>query len=168
MRPFNRTPGKARFARRLRRDGTDVERRLWQHLRNGQLGSAKFRRQSPAGRYVLDFYCPALALAVELDGGQHAEARIRDRERDKWLKQKGVTVLRFWNSDVVENLDGVLEVIAVKIGELSSAAASSHPRWRAGLQARNPGGAAPPPPEMGRVGVGVSPTTRSDNAAGDH
>jgi very-short-patch-repair endonuclease len=129
---FNRTPGKTKIARRLRRDGTDVERRLWQHLRNGQLGDAQFRRQHPAGRYVLDFYCPALALAVELDGGQHAEAGTRDRERDRWLKQKGVTVLRFWNSDVTENLDGVLEVIAAKIGELSSAAALSRPRWRAG------------------------------------
>ena len=165
MRPFNRTPGKARFARRLRRDGTDVERRLWQHLRNGQLGSAKFRRQSPAGRYVLDFYCPALALAVELDGGQHAEARTRDRERDKWLKQKGVTVLRFWNSDVVENLDGVLEVIAAKIGELSSAAASSHPRWRAGLTPTPTlplagGGSAPPGPRQTRAASREGPGER--------
>jgi very-short-patch-repair endonuclease len=149
MRPFNRTPGKTRFACRLRRDRTDVERRLWQHLRNGQLGGAKFRRQSPAGRYVLDFYCPMLALAVELDGGQHAETAPRDRERDKWLKQKGVTVLRFWNSDVVENLDGVLEVIAAKVGELSPAAAPSHPRWRAGLTPiptlpLSGGGSAPP------------------------
>jgi very-short-patch-repair endonuclease len=132
MSRFSRTPGKTDFARKLRRDGTAVERRLWQRLRNGQLDNAQFRRQHPAGRYVLDFYCPALALAVELDGGQHAEAGTRDRERDKWLKQKGVTVLRFWNSDVVENVDGVLEVIAAKIGELSSAAAPSHPRWSAG------------------------------------
>jgi very-short-patch-repair endonuclease len=135
---FNRTPGKTEFARRLRRDGTGVERRLWQRLRNSQLGDAQFRRQHPAGRYVLDFYCPALALAVELDGGQHAEAATRDRERDRWLKQKGVTVLRFWNSDVTENLDGVLEVIAAKIGELSLAAAQSRPRWRTGRQTPTP------------------------------
>ncbi|MBX9843328.1 MAG: DUF559 domain-containing protein [Xanthobacteraceae bacterium] len=131
---FNRTPGKTEFARRLRRDGTDVERRLWQRLRNGQLDDARFRRQHPAGRYVLDFYCPALALAVELDGGQHAEAGTRDGERDKWLRQRGVTVLRFWNSDVTENLDGVLEVIAAKISELSVAAARSRSRWRAGAR----------------------------------
>jgi very-short-patch-repair endonuclease len=83
MSRFNRAPEKTAFARRLRRDGTDVERPLWQRLRNGQLGDAQFRRQHPAGRYVLDFYCPTLALAVELDGGQHAEAGARERERDQ-------------------------------------------------------------------------------------
>jgi very-short-patch-repair endonuclease len=127
---FNRTSKKTASARRLRRDGTDVERRLWQRLRNGQVCDAPFRRQHPAGRYVLD-YCSALALAVELDGGQHAAAGMRDRERDQWLRQRGVTVLRFWNSDVIENLDGVLEVIAAKVGELSSAPSQSRPRWRA-------------------------------------
>lgn len=131
MSQFSRTPGKTERARRLRRNETDVERRLWHRLRNGQIHDAQFRRQHPAGRYVLDFYCPALALAVELDGGQHAQAGTRDRDRDEWLKQQGVTVLRFWNSDVVENLNGVLEVIAAKIGEISSAPVRSRPRWRA-------------------------------------
>ena len=148
MSRFNRTPAKTKFARRLRHDGTTVERRLWQRLRNGQLGDTRFRRQHPAGRYILDFYCPALALAVELDGGQHAHAGTRDHKRDQWLKQNGVTVLRFWNSDVTENLDGVLEVIAAKIGELSSAATQSHPRWRAGTPTPtlplSGGGGAPP------------------------
>ena len=147
MSRFHRTSGKTEFARRLRRDGTEVERRLWQCLRDGQLGDAQFRRQHPAGRYVLDFYCPTLALAVELDGGQHAEAGTRDRERDKWLKQKGVTVLRFWNSDFTENLNGVLEVIAAKISELNAAAAQSRPRWRSGRAADpHPN----PPPFRGR------------------
>jgi len=82
MSRFNRTPGKTQLARKLRRDGTDVERRLWHRLRNGQIGGAHFRRQHPAGRYILDFYCPALALAIELDGGQHAETETRDRERE--------------------------------------------------------------------------------------
>ncbi|MBX9842800.1 MAG: DUF559 domain-containing protein [Xanthobacteraceae bacterium] len=150
MSRFNRTPGKTEFARRLRRDGTDVERRLWQRLRNGQLGDAQFRRQHPAGRYVLDFYCSALALAVELDGGQHAGPRTRDSERDRWLRQKRVTVLRFWNSDVIENLDGALDVITANIRELSPAAAQSRPRWGAGRQTPTPtlplsgGGSAPP------------------------
>ena len=131
MSRFNRTPGKTKLARKLRRDVTDVERRLWHRLRNGQVCDAHFRRQHPAGRYILDFYCPTLALAVELDGGQHAETLARDRVRDEWLKQKGVTVLRFWNSDVTENLNGVLEVIAAKIDELKSASERSHPRWSA-------------------------------------
>jgi very-short-patch-repair endonuclease len=135
---FNRTPQKTALARRLRRDGTDVERRLWQRLRHGQLGGAQFRRQHPAGRFVLDFYCPALALAVELDGGQHAAAGMRDRERDQWLRQRGVTVLRFWNSDAMENFDGVLEVIAAKISELNSAPSRSYLRWHTGRAADPP------------------------------
>src|SRR5262249_22713459 len=114
MSRFNRTRGKTKLARRFRRDGTDVERRLWQRLRSGQICAARFRRQHPAGRYVLDFYCPALGLAIELDGGQHAWTRVRDRGRDEWMKRQGVTVLRFWNSDIIENLNGVLEVIAAK------------------------------------------------------
>jgi very-short-patch-repair endonuclease len=67
---FNRTTFKTARARRLRRDGTDVERRLWYRLRNAQIDGASFRRQHPAGNYILDFYCPALRLAIELDGGQ--------------------------------------------------------------------------------------------------
>jgi very-short-patch-repair endonuclease len=145
MSHFNRTPAKTKFARRLRRDGIDVERRLWHRLRNGQLGDAQFRRQHPAGRYVLDFYCPALALAVELDGGQHAEAGMRDRERDGWLKQNGVTVLRFWNSDVTENLDGALEVIAAKISELRSVAELRRPRWTPTPTLPLSGGGSAPP-----------------------
>ena len=129
MSRFNRTPGKTERARKLRRNETDVERRLWHRLRNGQVCDAQFRRQHPAGRYVLDFYCPALALAVELDGGQHAETGMHDRERDEWLKRKGVMVLRFWNSDITENLDGVLEVIAAKIDELRLVPERSSTRW---------------------------------------
>jgi very-short-patch-repair endonuclease len=119
-------------ARRLRRDSTDVEMKLWQKLRNRQLG-ADFRRQHPAGSFILDFYCPALRLAIELDGGQHAEESTRDKRRDAWLRQRGVTVLRFWNSDVTENFTGVLETIAGKIAELQSAEMSPTRRWRADL-----------------------------------
>jgi very-short-patch-repair endonuclease len=129
MSRFNRTPGQTSFARRLRRNETGAERKLWHRLRNGQIGNAHFRRQHPAGPCILDFYCPTLSLAIELDGGQHAQMCMRDRERDAWLTRKGVTVLRFWNSDVTENLGGVLEVIAEKIGELSLGA-PSRSRWR--------------------------------------
>src|SRR5581483_553079 len=130
MSRFNRTPAKTQFARRLRRDETNVERKLWNRLRNRQIGNARFRRQHPAGRYILDFYCPALRLAIELDGGQHSESELRDRARDRWLSERGVTILRFWNSDVTENLNGVLEVIATRIDELSLANARVHSRWR--------------------------------------
>jgi very-short-patch-repair endonuclease len=131
---FNRTAIKTALARRLRRDSTNVEMHLWQKLRNRQLG-ADFRRQHPAGQFVLDFYCPALRLAVELDGGQHADAthEARDRIRDRWLGERGVIVLRFWNTDVTQNLNGVLEAIAMKIGELQSTKMTPTRRWRADL-----------------------------------
>ena len=115
---FNRTGMKTERARKLRVEATDVERRLWQKLRGAQIDGASFRRQHPAGNYVLDFYCPALQLAIELDGGQHAENPGRDRMRDEWLSQRGVAVLRFWNTDVTQNRSGVLELIALKIAEL--------------------------------------------------
>jgi very-short-patch-repair endonuclease len=131
---FNRTVFKTALARRLRRDSTSVEMRLWQKLRNRQLG-VDFRRQHPAGSFVLDFYCPTLRLAVELDGGQHADAarEARDRSRDRWLSERGVTMLRFWNSDITQNLKGVLEVIAAKVGELQEASVTPTRRWRADL-----------------------------------
>jgi very-short-patch-repair endonuclease len=129
---FNRTAFKTATARRLRRNSTDVEMKLWQKLRNGQLG-ADFRRQHPAGYFILDFYCPALRLAIELDGGQHAENLQQDRRRDAWLAQRGVTILRFWNSDLTENFTGVLETIAARVSELQSAELIPTRRWRADL-----------------------------------
>jgi very-short-patch-repair endonuclease len=139
---FDRTAIKTARARRLRRDATDVERRLWRKLRNAQIDGASFRRQHPAGRYVLDFYCPALQLAIELDGGQHAQVTANhDRQRDQWLAQRGVIILRFWNSDITENLSGVLEVIAAKVSELKSKELTPTRRWRADLPLS--GGGAP-------------------------
>jgi crossover junction endodeoxyribonuclease RuvC len=139
---FNRTFAKTARARGLRRDSTHVEMRLWQKLRNRQLG-ADFRRQHPAGSFVLDFYCRTLRLAIELDGGQHNESQNenRDRRRDQWLRERGIATLRFWNSDIVENLSGVLEVIAAKIGELQIAKVTPTRRWRADLPLS--GGGAP-------------------------
>src|SRR5207302_6567289 len=111
---FNRSAIKTSRARDLRRDSTDVEMKLWQKLRNRQLG-VDFRRQHPAGSFILDFYCPTLGFAIELDGGQHMDPanEARDTARDRWLSERGVITLRFWNSDVTENLKGVLEVIAL-------------------------------------------------------
>ena len=134
VKSFDRTRFKTAWARRLRRDSTDVEMRLWQKLRNRQLG-VDFRRQHPAGSFVLDFYCSTLRLAIELDGGQHNEPRntVRDRSRDQWLVERDVTVPRFWNSDITQNLRGVLEVIALKISELQQAKTTPTRRWRADL-----------------------------------
>ena len=96
-------------AARLRRDATAVERRLWHALRNRQLEDFKFRRQATIGRYVVDFLCIEAKLIVELDGGQHDVDA--DAARTAFLEAAGYHVLRFWNVDVVENFDGVMEAI---------------------------------------------------------
>jgi len=99
-------------ARRLRGNMTDAEYRLWHALRRDQIG-VSFRRQHPVGPYTLDFYCPTLRLAVEVDGGQHSEqTKTADERRTHWLASKGIEVLRFWNNDVLGNLEGVLSELA--------------------------------------------------------
>lgn len=97
-------------ARGLRKTMTDVERLLWSRLRGEQLG-VKFRRQHPFLNYVLDFVCLELKLVVELDGSQHAEAIPYDNERTKRLNDAGYVVLRFWNNQVLEELENVVEEI---------------------------------------------------------
>jgi very-short-patch-repair endonuclease len=92
-----------------------VRRSTSRLLRLSQLGGYRFRRQHPIGRYIADFYCPTLKVVVELDGGQHADERqkLHDRTRSSWLQSKQIQVLRFWNSDVLSNPDGVLRSIAI-------------------------------------------------------
>jgi very-short-patch-repair endonuclease len=106
-----------RAARELRRNATDAEKYLWSLLRNRQLAGYKFRRQHPLGRFVLDFYCHEAKLCVELDGGQHAETAQAeyDRERTAWLNQEGIRVIRFWNTDVLNNIEGVLQSILIAL-----------------------------------------------------
>lgn len=101
-------------ARRLRAASTDAERKMWRRLQAKHLGGFKFRRQLPIGPYVVDFACLAAGLVVEVDGGQHAD-NPADTERDAWLRGQGFRVLRFWNSDVLCNLDGVLATIAAAL-----------------------------------------------------
>ncbi len=97
-------------ARRLRRNVTDAELRLWHRLRSRGLAGFKFMRQEPIGRYVVDFVCRERRLIVEVDGGQHADNR-HDAARDATLVRSGYRVLRFWNNDVLVNTDGVLATI---------------------------------------------------------
>src|SRR4051794_34506858 len=104
------------LARRLRRDSTDAERRLWYRLRARQIDGAKFVRQEPIGPYVVDFICRERRLIVEVDGGQHA-TDPRDAVRDRMLSDHGYRVLRFWNNDVLSNTEGVLESIAAALSE---------------------------------------------------
>jgi very-short-patch-repair endonuclease len=98
-------------ARQLRRNPTEVERLLWQKLRFWQIDGFKFRRQQPLGNYIVDFVCFERRLIVEIDGGQHAAQREYDAKRDSRLHDQGFIVLRFWNSDIVENMDGVVQSI---------------------------------------------------------
>jgi len=97
-------------ARLLRQNATNVERRLWYRLRARSINGFKFVRQEPIGPYVVDFICRERRLIVELDGGQHAD-NISDKKRDKWLVDHGYRVVRFWNTDVLTNMNGVLETI---------------------------------------------------------
>jgi crossover junction endodeoxyribonuclease RuvC len=110
------TPAETARARRLRRDGTEVEKRLWHRLRAHQLDDVKFRRQEPILGFTADFVCHERRLVIELDGGQHAESTSDDR-RTKLLAQAGFRVLRFWNNDIVDNLDGVVDQIRAALAE---------------------------------------------------
>jgi very-short-patch-repair endonuclease len=103
-------------ARSLRANMTDAELRLWHALRRDQLNGFSFRKQHPIGPYTVDFCCSKLRLAVEVDGGQHAEQRKEaDDQRTQWLAEKDVTVVRYWNNDVLSNLEGVLTDLIVHI-----------------------------------------------------
>ena len=98
-------------ARRLRKNLTDAEQRLWAQLRRKQIGTHRFRRQVPLGSYVADFVCLSARLIIEVDGRQHAERIAEDQERTAWLESQNFRVLRFWNNEVFENIDGVLQRI---------------------------------------------------------
>ena len=99
------------FARELRNNSTDTERLLWRYLKNRQVVGVKFRRQQPIEAYIVDFVSFDKRIVIELDGGQHAENEEYDGQRDACLYANGFVVLRFWNNEIIENIEGVLEVI---------------------------------------------------------
>ena len=101
------------LARRLRIHSTDAEKLLWRHLRSRQLEGAKFIRQFPIGNHIADLACREAHLAIEVDGGQHGEEVDADRTRS--IESFGYRVIRFWNNDVLANVDGVLEVIRAEL-----------------------------------------------------
>jgi very-short-patch-repair endonuclease len=113
---------KTRLARRLRRNSTLAEGRLWKYPRSRGLGGFKFIRQQPIGPYVVDFVCRECRLVVEIDGGQHAIDN-RDAIRDKWLADHRHRIMRFWNNEVLGNTEGVWETILAA----ASAEAPPHP-----------------------------------------
>jgi very-short-patch-repair endonuclease len=112
--PEHRYPSKhmIRRAKTLRHQSNEPEQLLWTALRNGQIGGLKFRRQHPAGPYVVDFFCHSAALVVELDGMSHEDKAARDAERTKYLEAQGLRVLRVTNTDAMRDLDAVTREIA--------------------------------------------------------
>ena len=102
-------------AKRLRGNQTEAEQRLWYHLRAHRFMDLKFKRQKPLGRYIVDFACLEHRLVIELDGGQHSKQTAYDQRRDAWLRSQGYAVLRFWNNDVMQHLEGVLERIRLAL-----------------------------------------------------
>ena len=104
------------LARNLRNAPTQAEFLVWQKLRHKQIEGYRFRRQHPIGNFIVDFVCLEKSLVVEIDGGQHADS-VSDHVRDARLQQKGFRVMRFWNSDVMGNLNGVLEAIWIALNE---------------------------------------------------
>lgn len=125
------------LARNLRRNYIDAELTIWQRIKNRQMNGIKFRRQQPIGHYIVDFVSYNAMLIVEIDGGQHNEEtdKIYDAKRTAYLKTLGYTVLRFWNNDVLTNIDGVLEKIRI-----STPHSTSYPCQAGGLLTSAPSG----------------------------
>jgi very-short-patch-repair endonuclease len=96
----------------LRKRPTDAEKLLWKQLRLKQIEGFKFRRQQPIDNYIVDFVCFEKRIVIEVDGGQHAIQSEDDIVRDTYLRQQGFKVLRFWNNEVLQNINGILEVIS--------------------------------------------------------
>jgi len=111
-----RNPITQHRATQLRNSSTDAERRLWRFIRQRQLNGYRFRRQVPIGCYIADFVCFEARLIVELDGGQHSQSRAYDARRERFLTGEGYQVLRFWNNDVLQNMDGVFQVLMKAVG----------------------------------------------------
>ena len=106
-----------RFAKRLRRDATLAEQKLWQQLRNRRLAGVKFRRQMPIGPYVVDFISLEQGLVIEVDGSQHGTQanQIHDKARTAYLNQQGFRVIRVWNNDVLGRLNSALDFILLSL-----------------------------------------------------
>ncbi|MGV3482409.1 MAG: endonuclease domain-containing protein [Sphingobium sp.] len=111
-------PSLVERAREMRREPTEFEKRFWRQLSNSQLNGWKFRRQATIGNRIVDFFCPAVGLVIEVDGDTHDFER--DRETDRVFEPYGLCVLRFTNADVANNMEGVLEAILLKARSLPS------------------------------------------------
>ena len=105
------------LARTLRKNSTIQEKRLWNLLKNHQFHSLKFKRQQPIGNYIVDFICKEAKIIIEVDGGQHNEKEIieADNEKTAFLESKGYKVIRFWNNEVYENIEGIIKRLEKEI-----------------------------------------------------
>ena len=126
---------------------TDAERLLWSRLRRRQVHGLRFRRQHPIGPFIADFACTQAGLVIELDGGQHVQAKDKDAARTRWLEQSGYRVLRFWNNDVLTQIDAVLQVIAAATPTPPSLRPPAARRRLRGEESEH----APPPPPQAAV-----------------
>jgi very-short-patch-repair endonuclease len=122
-------PGAHTRARNLRRNMTDAERRVWRILRLRQMDDHKFRRQVPLGRYIADFVCHDARLIVEIDGGQHDPSSLGEIERTRFLESEGYRILRFWNNEVLTNLDGVYSTIAAELDRILKPSPAMEEGW---------------------------------------
>lgn len=124
-------------SKRLRRNETDAERKLWMHFRSRQMNGFKFRRQQPIGRYIVDFFCPEQRLVIELDGGHHADQVQADQRRTEFLTKAGYRVLRFWDNEVLTDTEAVLQKI---VNELNHPSPSPLPQGaREGMRGSDKG-----------------------------
>jgi very-short-patch-repair endonuclease len=120
MPPKKSTPITYQHAHNLRHNPTEVESKLWSYLRSHRLGNVHFRRQHAIGKYIVDFCAPRKMLIIELDGSQHLDREVQDNERTSFLTSKGYRILRFWNHEVSNNLDGVIIAIEQALNEVES------------------------------------------------
>ncbi len=102
-------------ARELRRNQTEAESNLWRYLRNRQLHGYKFRRQMPIGKYIVDFACVSLKMIVEIDGSQHMQNTDYDESRTEYLNKQGYKVIRFWNNEILTQIESVLEALTLTL-----------------------------------------------------
>ncbi len=105
-------------AQTLRKNQTEAEKKLWRILRNRKFSSFKFKRQVPIGHYIVDFICHEKNLILEMDGGQHSNQVEADENRTAWLEKRGYKIVRFWNNEVLDNIEGVLTRIEEHLEDL--------------------------------------------------
>lgn len=121
MKYLRNDPALKQRRQELRKKQTEAEKIFWKHMRNRQLYGMRFFRQYSVGPYILDFYCPQMRLAIELDGGQHTEddKREYDEARSAYLQAQGIDIIRFWNHEVLHQTKSVLRRVAEKITPLT-------------------------------------------------